>query len=113
MGQALALEELQGAVDGRRLGRLAVLAEAGDQIVGLDRFAGAEQQGQHPQAGRGQPFALGGQPRTGGGEGAFDLRCRGRAVGVIMMAGVAHASQLVARRAARNGAGLTSCDVIS
>ena len=43
VGQTLALEELQGAIDGRRLGRLTVLAEAGDQVIGLHRLARSQQ----------------------------------------------------------------------
>ena len=44
------LQELQRTVNGRRLGGLAVIAECGDQIIGLLRPVGRQQQFQNPAA---------------------------------------------------------------
>ena len=85
---------------------LALLLEAGEPVKAYDliaRFAGGQQQRQHPAARGGHPLALGGQPGPGGVEGALDLGLARRAVGVMVVAGVAHGPQLVVRPPGRNG----------
>ena len=54
--EAQPLQELQRAVDGRRLRGLAGLAEGGDQVVGLQRPVGLQQQLKHPATGAGHPL---------------------------------------------------------
>ncbi len=94
--EALALQEVQRAVDGGRLGRRPVLAIAGDQVIGLHRLAGLQQQLQHPAARRGQPlFGLGATHLGFGHLGG--QRLAGQAVVVmIVIAGAAHAPEVKA-----------------
>ena len=54
MGEAQPLEEFQGAIDGRRFGRLAAFAVGRDQVIGLQRPVTLQQQLQHPAAWRRQ-----------------------------------------------------------
>ncbi|MNN15858.1 hypothetical protein D3C81_1289780 [compost metagenome] len=94
MNHAPALKELERAIDGRRLGRLAVKAVAGDQVIGLDRLAGRQQQLQHPAARGGHALALGGAAGLDRVDRLRNLGGAGSAVGMIVIASNAHAPQL-------------------
>ena len=102
MNHASPLQKLQGAIDGRGLGGLAVGAVAGDQVIGLDRLPRRQQQLQYAAPRRGHAFALGGATGLDRDDGLLDLGGAGSAVGMIVIASNAHASQLRGRRPHRN-----------
>ena len=55
--KAIFEQEIERAVDGRRRGVAAVVAELVEQVIGLDRFFGRGDQFEHLQAQRRQPQA--------------------------------------------------------
>lgn len=85
VGEAEPLKEFQRAVDGGRLGRLAVLAERGDQVVSLQRAISLQQQLQDPPARDGQTFVGVQAAVFGVGEGVAQSMALEPRVGAIAM----------------------------
>ena len=58
MDEALLFQKIQSPIDGRRLGRLALSAKAGNQVIGLHRLTTDQQQFQGPPTRLGQTLVL-------------------------------------------------------
>ena len=93
MGEAQPFEEFQRAIDGGRLGRLAMGAEGGDEVVGLLGGVGLEQQFEDAAAGAGEAFLRRDATALGRREGVqqrLALEARMRAVGVVTLGSHVH-----------------------
>ena len=104
MGEAAALQKLEGAIDGRRFGGLAVGAVAADQVIGLDRLPGPQKQLQHPAARSGHALAIGAAGALGRLQRLGQGTGRQAGVGMGVSAAVRHVLQLVVFGLCRNGA---------
>ena len=88
MGETLLFEKFQGSIDRRRLGRTAILAEGGDQVIGLHRLAGLQQELKHAPPPGGQFFLRLIAAPLGGVELVEHRAFRQVGIIVIMVAGV-------------------------
>lgn len=103
VSKAQSLEEIQGTVDRRRFGRLPIVPIGGDQVIGLHRSIGFQQELKHPAAGGRQAFSGPLALVDCGGDGVCQgdaFKPRMRAFGVVAID--SHADQLIISQFRRN-----------